>query len=53
LNQLVNKSVRLMNDRLDGITEPHCRADQQRVYYNRNMLLMNFKKPALVLRGRA
>ena len=30
-----------MNDRLtklDGLTEPHCRADQQRVYYHRNML---------------
>ena len=47
LNQLVNKNVRLMNDRLtklDGLTEPHCRADQQRVYYHRNMLLIDFKK---------
>jgi dTDP-4-amino-4,6-dideoxygalactose transaminase len=47
LNQLVNKNVRLMNDRLtklDGVTEPHCRADQQRVYYHRNMLLIDFKK---------
>jgi dTDP-4-amino-4,6-dideoxygalactose transaminase len=36
-----------MNDRLtklEGITEPHCRPDQERVYYHRNMLLMNFKK---------
>jgi dTDP-4-amino-4,6-dideoxygalactose transaminase len=26
------------------VTEPHCRADQQRVYYHRNMLLIDFKK---------
>lgn len=47
LNALVEKNVRAMNDRLtklEGITEPHCRADQKRVYYNRNMLLMDFKK---------
>ena len=47
LNQLVEKNVRAMNDRLtklSGITEPNCRSDQKRVYYNRNMLLMDFKK---------
>ena len=46
-NQLVEKNVRAMNDaltRLAGISEPHCRADQKRVYYYRNMLLMDFKK---------
>ena len=47
LNELVNANVRAMNDRLTklpGLTEPHCRADQKRVYYNRNMLLVDFKK---------
>jgi perosamine synthetase len=47
LNALVNKNVRLMNDRLtklDGITEPLCRPEQSRVYYHRNMLLIDFKK---------
>jgi dTDP-4-amino-4,6-dideoxygalactose transaminase len=46
-NELVNKSVRAMNDplaKLAGVTEPHCCADQQRVYYHRNMLLIDFKK---------
>ncbi|MCX6928319.1 MAG: DegT/DnrJ/EryC1/StrS family aminotransferase, partial [Verrucomicrobia bacterium] len=46
-NQLVEKNVRAMNDpltKLAGITEPRCRADQRRVYYYRNMLLMDFKK---------
>ena len=47
LNALVNKNVRAMNDslnKLPGMTEPLCRPDQQRVYYNRNMLLLDFKK---------
>lgn len=47
LNARVEQNVRAMNDpltKLDGITEPHCRADQQRVYYYRNMLLVDFKK---------
>jgi perosamine synthetase len=47
LNQLVEKNVRAMNDpltKLAGITEPHCRPDQKRVYYHRNMLLIDFKK---------
>jgi dTDP-4-amino-4,6-dideoxygalactose transaminase len=47
LNAGVEKNVRAMNDRLtklEGITEPLCRPDQKRVYYSRNMLLMDFKK---------
>jgi dTDP-4-amino-4,6-dideoxygalactose transaminase len=47
LNQLVEKNVRAMNDpltKLDGLTEPHCRPDQKRVYYCGNMVLIDFKK---------
>jgi perosamine synthetase len=47
INDLVNKNVRAMNGaltKLEGITEPHCRPDQKRVYYHRNMLLIDFKK---------
>jgi perosamine synthetase len=47
LNALVEKNVRAMNEpltKLAGVTEPHCRPDQKRVYYHRNMLLMDFKK---------
>jgi dTDP-4-amino-4,6-dideoxygalactose transaminase len=47
LNRLVQKNVRAMNDpltKLPGVTEPFCRADQQRVYYHRNMLLVDFQK---------
>ena len=47
LNQLVERNVRAMNGpltRLAGVTEPHCRPDQKRVYYHRNMLLIDFKK---------
>ncbi len=46
-NELVAKNVKAMNQhlvQLEGITEPLCRPDQQRVYYNRNMLLMDFQK---------
>ena len=46
-NELVEKNVKAMNQhltQLEGITEPHCRPDQKRVYYHRNMLLMDFKK---------
>lgn len=46
LNALVSKNVRALNDRLvqlPGIAEPRCRPDQQRVYYNGNMLMMDFK----------
>jgi len=47
LNALVAKNVRALNDRLiqlPGLAEPRCRADQQRVYYNGNMLMVDFKK---------
>ena len=47
VNQLVEKNVRAMNDpltKLAGLTEPHCRADQKRVYYCGNMVLIDFKK---------
>jgi perosamine synthetase len=47
MNQLVEKNVRAMNDpltKLAHVTEPHCRADQKRVFYNRNMVLIDFKK---------
>ncbi len=47
LNELVERNVKAMNSQLtqlEGITEPHCRPDQKRVYYHRNMLLMDFKK---------
>ncbi len=47
LNALVEKNVRAMNDRLtklEGIAEPLCRPEQRRVYYHRNMLLMDFKQ---------
>jgi len=50
LNQLVEKNVRALNDsltQLPGVTEPHCRPDQKRVYYHRNMLLIDFKKLGL------
>ncbi len=44
------KNVRAVNDRLTqlpGITEPRCRPDQERVYYNSNMLLVDFKSLGL------
>jgi dTDP-4-amino-4,6-dideoxygalactose transaminase len=47
LNETVDRNVRALNDRLTqlaGITEPHCRTDQRRVYYNGNMLFMDFEK---------
>jgi len=47
LNETVGKNVRALNDRLtqlDGISEPHCRPDQKRVYYAANMLFIDFKK---------
>ncbi len=50
LNQMVEKNVKLMNQhltQLDGITEPHLRADQKRVYYNGNLLFVDFKKLGL------
>jgi dTDP-4-amino-4,6-dideoxygalactose transaminase len=50
LNTLVQKNVRAMNDpltQLDGIAEPRLRPEQKRVYYNGNMLLVDFKKIGL------
>jgi dTDP-4-amino-4,6-dideoxygalactose transaminase len=47
LNAQVKANVRAMNDhltQLPGVTEPSCRADQDRVYYYRNMLLVDFPK---------
>lgn len=45
-NAIVEKNIRALNGRLTqlpGVTEPHCRADQQRVYYYKNMLLVDFQ----------
>ncbi len=47
MNSIVEKNVRAINDRLTqlpGITEPRRRPDQKRVYYNANMLFVDFKK---------
>ena len=47
LNELVARNVKAMNQhlvQLEGVTEPYCHPDQQRVYYHRNMLLIDFKK---------
>ena len=44
-NAIVMKNVRAVNDRLTqlpGISEPRCRADQQRVYYSGNMIFVDF-----------
>lgn len=44
---VVNANVRRLNDRLTalpGLTEPRCRPDQKRVYYNASMLLLDEKK---------
>ncbi len=46
-NAAVKKNVRCLNDRvakLPGLSEPVCRKDQDRVYYNANMLLLDEKK---------
>ena len=46
-NALVAKNVRAMNaplTQLKGITEPRLRPDQNRVYYNGNMLFVDFNK---------
>jgi perosamine synthetase len=44
---VVKKNVRRLHDRilhLAGLSEPRCRADQDRVYYNASMLLLDEKK---------
>jgi dTDP-4-amino-4,6-dideoxygalactose transaminase len=46
-NAVVRKNVRALNDRiaqLPGLSEPRCRPDQDRVYYNASMLLLDEKK---------
>ncbi|HWR52809.1 MAG TPA: DegT/DnrJ/EryC1/StrS family aminotransferase, partial [Bryobacteraceae bacterium] len=55
-NAVVKKNVRALNDRitqLAGLSEPRCRPDQDRVYYNASMLLLDeqkagFKRDALL-----
>ena len=47
MNGIVQKNVQAMNGhltQLNGITEPRLRPDQKRVYYNGNMLLMDFSR---------
>jgi dTDP-4-amino-4,6-dideoxygalactose transaminase len=47
LNELVAKNVKAMNQpliELEAITEPRCRPDQKRVYYNGNLVLIDFQK---------
>jgi dTDP-4-amino-4,6-dideoxygalactose transaminase len=50
INAQVEKNVRAMNQhlvQLEGVTEPRLRPDQQRVYYNGNMLFVDFKRLGL------
>ena len=47
LNTLVAKNIKAMNGpltQLAGVTEPRLRPDQTRVYYNGNLLFMDFDK---------
>jgi dTDP-4-amino-4,6-dideoxygalactose transaminase len=47
MNAVVNANIKALNQhltQLEGITEPFCRPDQKRVYYNGNMLFVDFKK---------
>jgi dTDP-4-amino-4,6-dideoxygalactose transaminase len=44
MNALVKRNVRRLNDsllQLEGLSEPRCRPDQERVYYYANMLLLD------------
>lgn len=46
-NATINGQVRKLNDRvcqLEGLSEPVCRKDQQRVYYNSNILFIDEAK---------
>jgi len=46
-SEVTARNIRAMNDRLTqlpGLTEPRCRPDQKRAYYNSNMLFVDFKK---------
>jgi dTDP-4-amino-4,6-dideoxygalactose transaminase len=55
-NALSIRNIRYLNDRLTqlaGLSEPRCRPDQKRVYYNGNMLFLDeskagFSRAALV-----
>lgn len=49
-NETINSQVRKLNDRicqLPGLSEPVCRADQKRVYYSTNMLLLDEAKAGM------
>lgn len=46
-NETVRRNVKKLNERLvqlPGLSEPRCRADQKRVYYHANMLLLDSAK---------
>lgn len=47
VNEISRRNIKSLNDRLTqlpGLAEPVCRADQKRVYYYMNMLLLDEKK---------
>jgi dTDP-4-amino-4,6-dideoxygalactose transaminase len=47
MNALVERNVKAMNQhltQLEGIAEPRLRPEQKRVYYNGNLLFMDFRK---------
>ncbi len=49
-NAMIGRQVRQINDRvcqLPGLSEPVCRADQQRVYYSANMLFLDEVKAGM------
>ena len=49
-NKVIGDQVRVLNDRitqLPGLTEPTCRADTNRVYYNSNMLFLDEAKSGM------
>jgi perosamine synthetase len=49
-NAIINTQVRKLNDRicrLPGLSEPVCRKDQDRVYYNGNMLFLDEKQAGI------
>jgi len=47
MNSVVARNIKDLNQQLiqlEGITEPVCRPDQHRVYYNGNLLFIDFKR---------
>lgn len=47
INAQVEKNIKAMNQhlaQLEAVTEPRLRSDQKRVYYNGNLLFVDFKK---------